>query len=223
MGTYSKSCGGCRVELGILSCASCTYGEEGHGKSTAAVPVNECLLGYENLDGALHCVGTPSTSSGDSPRDSKSEASAFHLRHKKLLVTMLNGAGVDYACDDSDGPDKSNACQIICGRPLPCLEPYRLCLAHAECSAISLNSDLSFATLKRSLYSSIAPSATAVTAIEHWRAALVNMSSHFDGKAVRHPQRPSCAIALRCYESHESVGASILARSARFGSQLAVI
>eukprot|EP00966_Prymnesium_polylepis_P211834 4906310-Prymnesium_polylepis.1 len=28
------------------------------------------------------------------------------------------------------------------------MEPYRLCLAHTECTAVSLNTDLSFATLK---------------------------------------------------------------------------
>ena len=28
------------------------------------------------------------------------------------------------------------------------MEPYRLCLAHTECNAISLNAELSFATLK---------------------------------------------------------------------------
>ena len=65
-------------------------------------------------------------------------------------VTMLDAAGEDYPCEASDGPDAQTACQIACASQATCMEPYRLCLAHGECSAIALNDDLSFATLKRS-------------------------------------------------------------------------
>ena len=112
-------------------------------------------------------------------------AMAFHdAAHppKRMHVTMRNGAGADYPCDDSDGPDKNLACQIECVRPLPCHEPYRLCLAHAECSGLAMNADLSFATLKRYLYPSILPSAAELNSAADWRSYLSNMSSHFDGR-----------------------------------------
>lgn len=83
---------------------------------------------------------------------------AFHQgAHKAIQVVLTHGShsllrryhhSHDYRCDDSDGPDR-RACQIHCGRP--CMEPYRLCLAHVECGGIVVNEQLSFATLKRTL------------------------------------------------------------------------
>ena len=80
---------------------------------------------------------------------------AFHAGTQKELVVLVEHRGLraasgqaDYPCDASDGPDP-RACQIRCGDP--CVEPYRLCLAHAECHGIVINAKLTFATLKRSV------------------------------------------------------------------------
>jgi hypothetical protein len=98
------------------------------------------------------------------------DLSAFHPgHHKRISVTMLDSAGRDYPCDDSDGPDKTAACQIHCVTD-PCMEPYRLCLAHAECSAVAVNSDLSYATLKKDLFEHILPNATSITSLSAWDA-----------------------------------------------------
>lgn len=217
MGSYSSGCGGCAVEVGVLSCASCARDDGSHVASTAPVPLAECLFGYANVDGSLVCIGATSkgtaaqqagaqqppsaassatSASASSPSSAvtataaasasaSAAAMAFHdAAHppKRMHVTMRNGAGADYPCDDSDGPDKNLACQIECVRPLPCHEPYRLCLAHAECSGLAMNADLSFATLKRYLYPSILPSAAELNSAADWRSYLSNMSSHFDGR-----------------------------------------
>ena len=95
--------------------------------------------------------------------------SAFHPgHHKRISVTLLDGAGSDYPCDDSDGPDSTSACQIHCVTA-PCMEPYRLCLAHDECTAIAVNADLSFATLKSQLYVKAAASAAPCTSLADWQ------------------------------------------------------
>ena len=100
---------------------------------------------------------------------------AFHRdgRHKLISVTDLDDAGRDYPCDDSDGPDKSKACQIQC-TATPCMEPYRLCLAHAECSAIAVNKDHSFATLKAELYRPVAAVAHSCSSLDEWKAWFSN-------------------------------------------------
>ena len=90
------------------------------------------------------------------------DLSAFHPgHHKQIAVTLLDGAGSDYPCDDSDGPDTTSACQIHCVTA-PCMEPYRLCLAHLECTAIAVNEDLTFATLKKQLFAHAEANSTAL-------------------------------------------------------------
>ena len=91
---------------------------------------------------------------------------AFHdgASHKVILVTLQDAAGPDYACDDSDG---ASACQIHCITS-PCMEPYRLCLAHSECHGIAINADFSFATLKASLNPSVSETAIACTSLSAW-------------------------------------------------------
>ena len=71
---------------------------------------------FENRGGSLACEG----------QAPKEEAAAYHPggKHKPIKVTLANGAGADYPCDDSDG-ESDVACQIRCGS-LKCLEPYRV-------------------------------------------------------------------------------------------------
>ena len=100
---------------------------------------------------------------------SSSVLTSFHPGlHKHIAVTLLDGSGQDYPCDDSDGPDKTTACQIHCVSN-PCMEPYRLCIAHPECTAIAVNKDLSFATLKSSLFAHASASATPVNKHADWQ------------------------------------------------------
>lgn len=67
---------------------------------------------------------------------------------KTVWATRRPLGGNDYHCDDSDGMG-TDACQIRCGAP--CLEPFRLCMAHESCHVVALNHEGSFATLKTSL------------------------------------------------------------------------
>ena len=67
---------------------------------------------------------------------------------KTVWATRRPLAGNDYYCEDSDGMG-SDACQIRCGAP--CLEPFRLCMAHEACHVVALNREGTFATLKTSL------------------------------------------------------------------------
>ena len=67
---------------------------------------------------------------------------------KTVWATRRPLAGNDYHCEDSDGMG-SDACQIRCGAP--CLEPFRLCMAHEACHVVALNREGTFATLKTSL------------------------------------------------------------------------
>ena len=59
----------------------------------------------------------------------------------------------------------------------------QLCLAHAECAAVALNEDLSYATLKASLYPSVAAVAVTVQTKDEWRSYLRNSSAHLTGEA----------------------------------------
>ena len=116
---------------------------------------------------------------------------AFHpgKYHKRIHVTTLDSAGRDYPCDDSDGPDKAAACQIHCITD-PCMEPYRLCLAHAECTAIAVNKDLSFATLKVTLFSHVEPSAAACNSLADWEGWWANRTR---ARMARGPYTRTCA------------------------------
>ena len=67
---------------------------------------------------------------------------------KTVWATRRQLNGNDYHCDDSDGTSPG-ACQIRCGAP--CLEPFRLCMAHEPCHVVVLNHEGTFATLKTSL------------------------------------------------------------------------
>ena len=61
------------------------------------------------------------------------------------------------------------------------MEPYRLCLAHGECSAIALNEDISFATLKVNLNLRAAIGATVIEHVTDWHEYLRRASRHFEG------------------------------------------
>lgn len=67
---------------------------------------------------------------------------------KTVWATRRPVSGHDYHCEDSDGPS-SEACQIRC--TAPCVEPFRLCMAHEACHLVALNTQGTFATLKTSL------------------------------------------------------------------------
>eukprot|EP00966_Prymnesium_polylepis_P176591 4088660-Prymnesium_polylepis.1 len=118
-------------------------------------------------------------------------------------------------CDDSDGADKTIACQIGCSTN-PCLEPYRLCLAHAECSAIAMSKDLTFATLKRDLFPHIAKSATAVVKVADWQEWW-STNAHANLPTGSYSSSCSeCSVAagvLRCAKCMRSGGAAVEAHA----------
>ena len=58
---------------------------------------------------------------------------------KTVWATRRPLSGNDYHCDDSDGMG-TDACQIRCGAP--CLEPFRLCMAHESCHVVALNHEV---------------------------------------------------------------------------------
>ncbi|KAL1499208.1 hypothetical protein AB1Y20_013716 [Prymnesium parvum] len=107
--------------------------------------------------------------------------------HHKPVVAVLTSHGLsvvghDYPCEDSDGPDR-RACQIQCSSP--CIEPYRLCLAHLECGAIAVNPALSFATLKRTLPASAESFVRIIHSKREWREWLANATLTRGGKLRR--------------------------------------
>ena len=65
----------------------------------------------------------------------------------------------------------TDACQIRCGAP--CLEPFRLCMAHEACHVVALNREGTFATLKTSLPGRATwVGAVACRNVKEWRAWL---------------------------------------------------
>eukprot|EP00327_Prymnesium_parvum_P041622 CAMPEP_0195656492 /NCGR_PEP_ID=MMETSP0815-20121206/35023_1 /TAXON_ID=97485 /ORGANISM="Prymnesium parvum, Strain Texoma1" /LENGTH=211 /DNA_ID=CAMNT_0040800855 /DNA_START=18 /DNA_END=650 /DNA_ORIENTATION=- len=151
-------------------------------------------------------------------RDSELESYAllaFHPgNHKHIAVTLLDAAGHDYPCDDSDGADKTIACQIRCGSS--CIEPYRLCLAHSECSAIAMSDDLSFATLKHDLFPNVARSAAPIRSLTDWQAWV---GGHTPKNSLPHGSyKASCsdcsatAGVLHCLQCGTSSGTQLESR-----------
>ena len=134
---------------------------------------------------------------------SNKKPAALHSDSEKKEVQVLiakqglsRHGGGDYPCDASDGPDP-RACQIRCGDP--CVEPYRLCLAHFECGAIVINPKLTFATLKRLLPQDAAQNSISSSA--EWRQWLLANSPLLEraGSGVARPIR----VALHRVPRHD--------------------
>ena len=113
--------------------------------------------GMPSLPGASHAPLEASEENDDEDVvDASAEAAVEVVRTspppapatKTVWATRRPVSGHDYHCEDSDGPN-SEACQIRC--TAPCVEPFRLCMAHDACHLVALNSQGTFATLKTSL------------------------------------------------------------------------
>ena len=112
---------------------------------------------------------------------------------KAVYATRMRVRGQDYACDDHDGP-AADACQIRCGAP--CVEPFRLCHAHAQCHAVSLNPEGTYATLKTGLGASLSwfGDAKIVHSVAEWRSWIATSAAR---RGARLAGRPDALRTVR--------------------------